>query len=408
MTRRLLRTFPIAMLLCATLPAGAGVTPRIVGGNDADPGEYPFAAALVSSGSRNNFDGQFCGGAVIADHWILTAAHCVQGETAADIKVVAGTNEMSTSSAAGRLQVDAIVSHPGFNPRSLTNDIALLHLREAAGTPAVAIDDGTLLAGMNLLDAVTAIGWGSLDGGNSFPSDLQEVVLEYIPLADCNTDYYDGSLDTSQLCAGIVGVGGKDTCQGDSGGPLLLNDGGTWRQIGITSFGEDCALPDFPGVYAGTGHFRNWLARIQASTDLAASLTTRGDATGSPVRFTASVRNQSEVAAVNARLAITVPAGGKLSSSDNRCERDGATRLDCAFGDLAAGDGQDIDFEVAVSAAGQLIVSVRALSAIDDYDPNDDLAQRTIGSRIGLDFDGGGGGALLALPWLLLLARRRR
>jgi hypothetical protein len=210
------------------------------------------------------------------------------------------------------------------------------------------------------------------------------------------------------LCAGIVGIGGKDTCQADSGGPLLVNDGGTWRQIGITSFGEGCALPDFPGVYTSPGYFGTWLARTLASTDLAVTLRTVGDTNDSPLYFSSLIRNQSDTLATNVRLVVTAPPGVALSSRDNRCEGDKGGRLTCAFGDLAPGDAQEAEFKAVVTAAGVLTINARALSAIDDYDPVDNLVERMIGSKIALDFDGGGGGALLALPWLLLLARRRR
>ena len=76
--------------------------------------------------------------------------------------------------------------------------------------------------------------------------------------ADCNNNY-NGAITDAMICAGYPGVGEKDACQGDSGGPFVCNDGGKAVIAGVVSWGNGCALPDFPGVYARTTHVLDWI-----------------------------------------------------------------------------------------------------------------------------------------------------
>lgn len=404
---RFIRVATATLLLTSAYPVTADLMPYIVGGNDADAGEYPFIAALVYADSSSNFSGQFCGGTVVAEHWVLTAAHCVMQEKAADIKVVAGSTELSLTDTQGRLSLNAIVPHPGYAPSTLANDIALLHLRRPAEVVPVQLDDGSLLPMMNLLDPVTAIGWGDTLGTPPYPDTLQEVELEYIPHPDCNTDYYDGTLNDSNFCAGIVGSGGKDTCSGDSGGPLLLDVGGDWYQIGITSFGDDagCALADFPGAYSATGYFRAWIARTLASTDLTARLETRNSGSN-PLTLIARLENQAQVPAADAQLAIRASAGVVLASDDPACSTRGAD-LDCRFDELDGGASRQVVFTASFTTAGAQSVSARAVTATRDFDPADNLASVTVSTLGGGSGDDGGSIGIIPLLALTLLSRRR-
>ena len=96
-----------------------------------------------------------------------------------------------------------------------------------------------------------------LSGGSS-PNTCQFVRVPAITNAACNNDY-GGSITDSMICAGYPGVGGKDACQGDSGGPFVCNDGGKAVIAGVVSWGNGCALADYPGVYARTTHFLDWI-----------------------------------------------------------------------------------------------------------------------------------------------------
>merc|ERR1711956_17065 len=86
----------------------------------------------------------------------------------------------------------------------------------------------------------------------------QFVRVPAITNAACNNDY-GGSITDSMICAGYPGVGGKDACQGDSGGPFVCNDGGKAVIAGVVSWGNGCALADYPGVYARTTYVLEWI-----------------------------------------------------------------------------------------------------------------------------------------------------
>ena len=94
--------------------------------------------------------------------------------------------------------------------------------------------------------------------GGSTPETLKYVRVPAITNAACNNDY-GGSITDSMICAGYPGVGGKDACQGDSGGPFVCNDGGKAVIAGVVSWGNGCALADYPGVYARTTYFLDWI-----------------------------------------------------------------------------------------------------------------------------------------------------
>ena len=94
--------------------------------------------------------------------------------------------------------------------------------------------------------------------GGSATNNLQYVRVPAITNADCNSAY-GGSITDAMICAGYPGVGGKDACQGDSGGPFVCNDNGNAVIAGVVSWGNGCALADYPGVYARTTTALSWI-----------------------------------------------------------------------------------------------------------------------------------------------------
>ena len=98
-----------------------------------------------------------------------------------------------------------------------------------------------------------------MKSGGSSTDTCQYVRVPAITNAACNSDYGAGSITDSMICAGYPGVGGKDACQGDSGGPFVCNDGGKAVVAGVVSWGNGCALADYPGVYARTTYVLDWI-----------------------------------------------------------------------------------------------------------------------------------------------------
>jgi secreted trypsin-like serine protease len=236
----------------------AAGTVKIVGGGAATQGEQRWISSIQYQNSH------FCGGALVGDQWVLTAAHCMVGESASDpaLSVWIGGNDLNKESQGYRRDVVQIVTHNQYNDSTLVNDIALLRLDSPVpgSVPTVLLPT---LAVMNDAGApnqpATVSGWGALSENGSSPDQLHEVTLPIVSNAVCNAPQsYGGEVNSKQICAGLAS-GGKDSCQGDSGGPLWLSSGGSEYHVGVVSWGEGCAAPDKYGVYTRTYSYRDWV-----------------------------------------------------------------------------------------------------------------------------------------------------
>ncbi|MFK8077989.1 MAG: serine protease [Granulosicoccus sp.] len=243
------------------------LTSRILGGSNAEVGEWPSVVGIVVAGNFPLEDRFFCGGTVIADRWVMTAAHCMFdpfGTPAqpGDIRVVAGTNDLQDPNAEETLVTNIIV-HPDYdsNGSTLQNDIALLELGTALSATPTELFGGDP---ENYNDTMAFIvGWGATttdsSSGYQYPTLLQDASVPLVSLAQCNSsESYQGMIAETQVCAGFR-QGGIDSCVGDSGGPLYIFNNGQKVQVGITSFGNGCGLPNFYGVYTNVSSFLPWM-----------------------------------------------------------------------------------------------------------------------------------------------------
>ncbi|XP_048505575.1 proclotting enzyme isoform X2 [Athalia rosae] len=240
---------------------------RVVGGEEALPGRWPWMAAIFLHGSRRT---EFwCGGSLVGPRHILTAAHCTRDQrqrpfAARQFTVRLGDIDLERDdepSSPETYAVKEIRAHPKFSRVGFYNDIAILELNKAVRkTPYItplclppARLRGEPFAGAR----PTVVGWGTTYYGGKESTVQRQAVLPVWRNEDCNAAYFQ-PITSNFLCAGYS-QGGKDACQGDSGGPLMLRAEGRWMQVGIVSFGNKCGEPGYPGVYTRVTEYIDWI-----------------------------------------------------------------------------------------------------------------------------------------------------
>ena len=245
-------------LAFATTPAMA-----VVGGNDAEPGEYPAVAEIT-------FGVFGCTGTLIAPNWVLSAGHCGSATGAAVSTPAAWPAPLINVRIGGlhagegeSVPVSSVTVHPNYLLNS-GYDISLLRLSRNSTKAPVKVAGAAERSLWDPGDLESIVGWGATEEGGSAPDTLQEAEVPITTDAYCGGAYWDFDAST-MVCAGFP-EGGVDTCQGDSGGPMFgRTTAGELRVVGATSFGEGCARPGKPGVYARVADslLREWI-RSQA------------------------------------------------------------------------------------------------------------------------------------------------
>ncbi|EDV90648.1 chymotrypsin-1 [Drosophila grimshawi] len=221
---------------------------RIVGGSEAPEAWAPYQVSIMST-----FGEHVCGGSIIDEHWILTAAHCLEWPINF-LRIITGTNDYTKPGA--EYVVDSAKKHCEHDKPMYHNDIALIH----TATPIVynaRTQPIQMASKKNILhpgDKLTLTGWGSTRAWGRFPTQLQTIDLSYVDHSTCkamvrNADW----LGEGHICS--FTKEGEGSCNGDSGGPLI---NANHELVGLVNWGEPCAV-GYPDVYASVQYYRDWI-----------------------------------------------------------------------------------------------------------------------------------------------------
>ncbi len=366
-------------------PGNVEDTEKIVGGDNADISEFPWQ---ISMQTQSGF--HFCGGSVLDEEWILTAAHCVDGSSPGQIRVAAGITRVSTAGNQGQLrQVDEIFMFPGYVDPTEGKDVALMRLSSpldlsaSTVTPIDIVTPSDEAAGLAAPGSdVTVTGWGTLSSGGQSPDVLQSVVVPVVSNAQADSAYNTVNITDDMIGAGLIGVGGKDSCQGDSGGPLVVEGPTGPKLVGVVSWGFGCADPRFPGMYARVASFEQFIVTRAGTEDGGGGggdngtiengvpLSGLSGATGSFTHF------ELEVPAGASDLEISI-AGG--SGDADLYVRIGAEPTEQTFDCRPFRNGNNETCSFANPAPGTYFVSLQGFSSFS-------------GVTLQASFNGGGGG----------------
>ncbi|XP_066303730.1 trypsin-3-like [Branchiostoma lanceolatum] len=256
-------TDPTAPVVPFTGDCGSpAITPqnvRVVGGVQAVQGSWPWQASLKLYGSH------VCGGQIIAPNWIVTAAHCVDGQSnPSSWRVSLGSHRRtSTDSTQQDFNVVRVIMHENYDSNQINNDVALMKLSGNAEfnnyVSPICLPSTDVAADT---PCVTT-GWG--DTGSGASTYLMQATVPIMEWNKCNgRQYMNGAITDKMICAGYD-QGGKDACQGDSGGPLVCNYSGKWTLDGIVSWGYGCAQAYKPGIYTRVTQFTSWINNKMAT-----------------------------------------------------------------------------------------------------------------------------------------------
>jgi secreted trypsin-like serine protease len=248
------------------------ISTRVVGGQQSESSDWPWMVS-ISSESPNGYI-YSCGGTLINSKTVLTAAHCLFDENGAsipntNITVSVGEynkNSQPPTATSNIIKKDVHENYDTTNAAS-GDDIALLHLETPVLNiaPIALLDVNRLLKAIDQQSNVTTIGWGSTTAyapgeivTPTYPTILNDAIIPLQTDKMCSKNLGNSYNSFKMVCAAPE-KGGEGSCQGDSGGPLVFNDEGTWKQLGIVSWGSGCASAGHPDVYTRVSNYTDWI-----------------------------------------------------------------------------------------------------------------------------------------------------
>ncbi|XP_058815081.1 collagenase-like [Topomyia yanbarensis] len=230
---------------------------RIVNGFPAAAGQFPYQVFLRGFTSGGALA---CGGSLISNQWVLTAAHCITGVQR--FEIVMGTIVSASPGVLGHST--HFIIHPSYNANNLNNDIGLIRLTTPVGfnqnIQAVRLPSADR-TGESFVDRIATVsGFGRTSNTGPVSPTKNWVNIRVISNAACAAVYGSSVVVASTICGTGAQQANQSTCQGDSGGPLTIQEGGASTQIGVVSFVSSAGCTSgHPSGYVRTTHFRNWI-----------------------------------------------------------------------------------------------------------------------------------------------------
>ncbi|RZF38122.1 hypothetical protein LSTR_LSTR005483 [Laodelphax striatellus] len=235
---------------------------RIVGGWATEINAYPWMVGLAVKGRL------FCGGTLISDLHVITAAHCVVNISPDKLYILISEHNVATRDelTAEVRRVAKVTIHPHYgNTVKYNNDMAIIKLDarvmfRSAAQPACLPPKDLELEG----STAKVVGWGAIKEGGPAATELMETAVTVFSDEECKKipQFPVKGITSNMFCAGHKG-GGHDSCQGDSGGPILVTDSrGRYIIAGIVSWGVGCARPNKPGIYTKVANYIDWISNV--------------------------------------------------------------------------------------------------------------------------------------------------
>ena len=239
----------LLFFILAALMAQISCSSRIIGGQFATPGQFPYQISLQLNGRHH------CGGSIISETFIVTAAHCTIGQNPSQMRVIVGTTDLTNRSGQS-VGIQQFIIHPQYNPQTQDFDISLIRLSQPLTLGSSTVNKIELAtADMSVpADTIATIsGFGAVNGNLQLPHRLKYAQVQLWSRDYCNPQNVPGVTDR-MVCAGHPS-GQISSCQGDSGGPLTVDD----KLYGVVSWGFGCGAQGKPAMYTYVVAFRPWI-----------------------------------------------------------------------------------------------------------------------------------------------------
>ncbi len=264
----------LALMACGGAARKNENSSTIVGGTPVDIGSHPWLVSIRMQRDPSGPSVTLCGGTIMNEHWVLTAAHCIEPNGGRNLWVAAGISNTSNAGVAGqRREIAGKEVHGSYRGSTFGKpvrgeyDVALLYLESpldlsqpnVSAIELVSPEERDTLTAPGVV--ATVAGWGSTHFGGGRSDSLREVPLPIVPLDVAKGAYPGVTITDLQLAAGEFGVGGKGACIGDSGGPLVVRDPSTdkMKLAGIVSWGKTCGDVEHPDMYARVSANKEWI-----------------------------------------------------------------------------------------------------------------------------------------------------